>query len=90
MIPRCSLALLAIVLLTRNTPARGQDTKVAYWDSQRRGANWFNATPTREWLVAAREAGIRVVRLAPNKWESARRDFLIGDADRYEGIVDGD
>jgi endoglucanase len=66
------------------------DSGATYWSTQRKGANWFNRVPTREWLVAAKSSGIEVVRLAPNKWKSAKRDFLIGDADRYEGLVEED
>jgi peptidoglycan/xylan/chitin deacetylase (PgdA/CDA1 family) len=29
-------------------------------------------------------------RLASNKWKSARKDFLVGDADNYEGLVEAD
>ena len=59
------------------SPAAG-DTSAPF-----RGANWFNATPTRAWLEAAREKKIGYVRLAPDKWKSAGRDFLVGDCDRF-------
>lgn len=85
------LALLLAVLAAVVAPAAGREPKkLDYWNVQRRGANWFNRTPTKEWLVAAKRAGIQVVRLAPNKWRSAGRDFLIGDADRYRGLVEED
>jgi len=88
---RGSATLLALLLgLALDASARTAPRPASYWDAQRKGANWFNRTPTRDWLVAAKAAGIEVVRLAPNKWKSARRDFLIGDADKYEGIVDAD
>lgn len=64
--------------------------KIKFWDEQRKGANWFNITPTRDWLVAAKEAGIEVVRLAPNNWKSRQSDFLIGSADHFDGIVEQD
>ncbi|HET6890058.1 MAG TPA: cellulase family glycosylhydrolase [Pyrinomonadaceae bacterium] len=69
---------------------KSNSSKIKFWNEQRKGANWFNITPTREWLVAAKEAGIDVVRLAPNNWKSQQRDFLIGSADRFEGIVEQD
>lgn len=74
--------LLALVLLAA---APGD-----FWSTPRQGASWFNLEPRREWLVWAREAGLEVVRMAPSKWPGAGRDFLIGDADRFEGIPPGD
>ncbi len=61
-----------------------------YWEVQRRGANWFNQVPSAQWLSDARSKSIRLVRLAPDKWKAARRDFLIGDADRYTSIPSAD
>lgn len=55
-----------------------------------RGANWFNAVPTRAWLAAAQDKNIRLVRLAPDKWKGAARDFLVGDCDRFTSIPAAD
>jgi hypothetical protein len=63
---------------------------MSFWDVQRKGANWFNHVPTKEWMMAAKRAGIQVVRLAPNKWKSAERDFLLGNADHFTGLVEKD
>jgi len=60
---------------------------IEYWDRQRIGANWFNQVPTREWLEAAAKANIKLVRLAFGKWKGKRRDFLLGSADNYAGLV---
>lgn len=60
------------------------------WSLPRRGTNWFNRTPELAWLKAAREQRLRLVRLAPDKWRSAERDFLIGSADGYRGLVSED
>ncbi|MEJ7616456.1 MAG: cellulase family glycosylhydrolase [Pyrinomonadaceae bacterium] len=77
-------------LLFHGVSASAEGSKISFWNAQRKGANWFNALPTKEWLVAAKRAGLGVVRLAPNKWPSQQRDFLIGNADRYQGIVERD
>jgi endoglucanase len=61
-----------------------------YWRVRRRGANWFNHVPTTAWLDAAASKSIRLVRLAPDKWKGAQRDFLIGDADRFDTIPAAD
>ena len=64
--------------------------KIEYWQVQRKGANFFNEVETAERFAAAKSFGIELVRLAPNKWKSASRDFLIGNADEYQGIVEAD
>lgn len=61
-----------------------------YWDRQRRGANLFNRHETARRLTAARALGLDFVRIAPDKWSAARRDFLIGNADGYQGIPAAD
>ncbi len=58
----------------------------APWDDRVRGTNLFDHVETRERLDAAAAHGIRVVRIAPDKWAAERRDFLIGDADGYAGL----
>ena len=65
-------------------------SKIEFWDTQRKGANCFNVVPKEAWFQAARDAGIEWVRLAFGKWRGARRDFLMGDADRFTGIVQED
>jgi hypothetical protein len=67
-------------------PAR----RLSFWDSPKRGANFFNEVETRERLRAAREAGLEWVRLVPDKWTSSGRDFLLGDAGDFQGIVPED
>ena len=84
------LFFILVLLFALNSPVLADDSKIKFWNQQRKGANWFNKVPTREWLVAAKEAGIDVVRLAPNNWKSEQRDFLIGDADRFEGLIEQD
>lgn len=63
---------------------------IEYWDHQRKGANCFNRTLSAEWFDAASRAGIRLVRLAYGKWRGERRDFLLGSADDYMGLVAAD
>ena len=84
------LCFVLTLLLAVVSPALADNGKIKFWNDQRKGTNWFNKTPTREWMVAAKEAGIDVVRLAPNNWKSQQTDFLIGSADRFDGIVDQD
>lgn len=64
--------------------------KIDFWNQQRKGANFFNKAPTRERFEAGCELGLEFIRLAPDKWESDDRDFLIGNADKYEAINEKD
>lgn len=70
--------------------ATAAPTTITYWDTPRHGANLFDRVETDARLGAAAAAGIRLVRLAPDKWETRARDFLLGDADAYQGLVPAD
>lgn len=74
-----------------------------FWDEQRKGTNFMNSTSLPENYEEANEFNIEIIRLAPDKWEKERdfffddksdanpnKDFLIGNADQYEGIVEND
>lgn len=59
----------------------------SYWDIQRKGANIFNQHMSSEIWNEAANANIKIIRLAPDKWRGKERDFLIGNADHYTGLV---
>lgn len=61
-----------------------------YWDTPRAGTNFFNEAETADRFRAAAAAGIHMVRLVPDKWRGAGRDFLLGNADEYRGIPPAD
>lgn len=63
---------------------------ISYWDKQRKGANVFNASVTNELWQQASRANIELVRLAPDKWKGKQRDFLLGNADHFTGLVPED
>jgi len=81
--------LLLLVAVTRPAPAAPEE-RLGFWDTPRRGANFFDQVETRERFHAAREAGIEWVRLVPDKWQGAGPDFLIGDAGLFDGLVPED
>jgi hypothetical protein len=83
-----AVAWAATALLLPAAP-RSQPA-LSFWSTPRRGANFFNRVETRDRFRAAREAGIGLVRLVPDKWNGAQRDFLIGDADEFRGLVPQD
>ncbi|ENE1250077.1 cellulase family glycosylhydrolase [Stenotrophomonas maltophilia] len=82
-------SLLCLTLATA-VPASAAD--ITFWDMPQRGGNSFNeAPPDRAYFQALRDTGATWVRLSPDKWKSAGgRDFLMGDADDYQGLVQAD
>lgn len=83
----CSLAL---ALLLHAVSAMAETAKIDFWSAPRKGANMMNQVQTEADLAAAAALGIQFIRLAPDKWKSGARDFLIGDADHYAGLVPQD
>lgn len=77
-------ALLCLALAC--TPAFAADL-MTFWDSPRKGGNSFNAgEPDAAYFEALAETGASWVRLTFSKWKGEGRDFLIGNADHYEGL----
>lgn len=85
----CLLLVLVVSSCTVDRGAKAEE-KIEFWSDQRKGANFFNRSPTRARFEAASQLGLEFVRLAPDKWRAQDRDFLIGDADHYEGINEKD
>jgi hypothetical protein len=79
------LSFFIIVFLCQITISNGGNSD--FWNVQRKGANCFNDIPTEQWFVDAKELGLEWVRLAYDKWDSEQRDFLLGDASDYKGLV---
>lgn len=80
--------LLGCALLA--APAHAADA-IAFWDQPRAGGNSFNAAPPdRAYFQALKGLGATWVRLSFSKWKGEGRDFLIGDADRYDGLAAAD
>src|SRR5205085_2888317 len=50
------LLLIACILISTTSFAQG--SKIEFWNKQRKGANWFNRVPTKDWLIAARQANL--------------------------------
>ncbi|MGE0281763.1 MAG: glycoside hydrolase family 5 protein [Rhizobiaceae bacterium] len=60
---------------------------ISFWDSPQHGGNSFNRLPPDQpYFDALRGYGATWVRLSYDKWEAEDRDFLLGNADRYEGL----
>ncbi|WP_422416256.1 glycoside hydrolase family 5 protein [Pseudomonas sp. GZD-222] len=59
-----------------------------FWDVPRYGGNSFNRLPPDQaYFQALEDYGATWVRLSYDKWQPAGRDFLLGDADGYKGLV---
>ena len=64
---------------------------ISWWDQPRRGANSFNRLPPDQaYFQAFAGLGGEWMRVTFTKWKGERRDFLIGDADDYRGLVQAD
>ena len=60
---------------------------IQFWDKPQHGGNSFNRLPPDQaYFDALKGYGATWVRLSYDKWKPQKRDFLIGDADKYEGI----
>ena len=71
------------------------DKKIDFWDSQKKGTNFFNEKPLLGRYRAAKAKGIKIIRLAPNKWLNGREkeylgDFLLGRPGEYKKIIEKD
>jgi hypothetical protein len=64
--------------------------KMDFWSDPRAGANFANRVERPDRLAAARAYGIEWIRLTPDKWASAARDFLVGDCAVPAGPVAAD
>lgn len=79
------LTILSLFLLLMS-PGKAADL-ATFWDQPQHGGNSFNRLPPDQtYFDALRKYGASWVRLSYDKWKPDQRDFLIGDADHYEGI----
>lgn len=98
--PALSLRFLLIAVVIAAHGACGatpriEDVRTAaeathFWDTPRRGTNYFAGLLSPEWLTEAKRLGIGWVRLTTANWPThaptVGRDHLIGSADAYRGI----
>jgi len=82
------LTVLILVLFPPRWPLAGD--KMDFWQNPRKGANYFNLVPDEQWFESAHELGIEWARVAYGKWKGPERDFLMGNADHFGGIVKED
>ncbi|NVD07721.1 glycoside hydrolase family 5 protein [Vibrio sp. JPW-9-11-11] len=64
---------------------------IEFWHTPQHGANIFNRLPANADVYPdLHDYNASWIRLAYDKWPSKQRDFLIGDADNYQGLVKED
>ncbi len=82
------IPLLLVNLLLASWHPGDSATKISFWDSNPRcGANCMNEVPSEQWFKDAAAIPIQWIRLAYDKWDTEERDFLLGDASDYRGLV---
>lgn len=80
----------ALLALSLASPAGAADL-IGFWDKPQHGGNSFNRLPPDDaYFKALAGYGATWVRLSYDKWKPAKRDYLIGDADKYAGIPAAD
>lgn len=87
---RFMVSCFAALMIFSQTQARAADL-IGFWDQPQHGGNSFNRLPPDDaYFQALAGYGATWVRLSYDKWKPAGRDFLLGDADRYQGIPPAD
>lgn len=78
--------VFASLLALTSLPAAAADL-IDFWDTPRHGGNSFNRLPPEQpYFQALADYGATWVRLSYDKWKPQGRDFLLGDADAYQGL----
>ena len=86
----CAALLGALLVTNTAAPTRAADL-MGFWNQPEHGGNSFNETPPdAAYFNALAATGASWVRLTFSKWHGEQRDFLIGDADAYTGLVAAD
>ncbi|CRI55862.1 glycoside hydrolase family 5 protein [Pseudomonas sp. CCOS 191] len=82
--------ILAGLLVLAGMPASAAEL-IDFWDTPRHGGNSFNRLPPDQaYFDALKGYGASWVRLSYDKWQPAKRDFLLGNADDYQGLAASD
>ncbi|UIP92541.1 hypothetical protein JSQ73_005115 [Wolbachia endosymbiont of Anopheles demeilloni] len=70
--------LYSIVFCNVSAKSILENSKMLFWQTEvRKGANVFNRKVDSDLIKAAKEYKIGFVRLAPDKFETTQRDFLL-------------
>ncbi|MCA1177683.1 MULTISPECIES: hypothetical protein [unclassified Pantoea] len=79
-----------LLFLMINPEVRATE-KMDFWLKPQHGGNSFNRIPPDiAYFNALHTYGASWVRLSWDKWPTQQRDFLLGSADEYQGLVTED
>jgi hypothetical protein len=84
------IVISVLVPIGANAVDKPVNEKIEFWNEQRKGANYFSVNPDETWFAAARNLGVSWVRMTYAKWTGEQRDFLVGNLDNYQGLVEAD
>ena len=85
-----TLQVSALALMLLNSNALAGET-IDFWNTPQRGGNSFNRLPpSLDYFKALKGYGATWVRLSYDKWQPQQRDFLLGTADGYNGLMPAD
>lgn len=87
---RLIAAVFVFLALTGSFCMAGGDDPMEFWSRSRHGANGGVKQDDRAHFEAAHEAGIEFIRLSLNALSVDKHDFLVGDADNFQGIAEAD
>ena len=89
---KVSRALFLSAILSLPLAGTGQAADLMnFWETRQKGGNSFNEqTPDKVYFDALAETGATWVRLTFSKWKGEGRDFLLGTADKYQGLPQED
>ncbi|WP_255478873.1 glycoside hydrolase family 5 protein [Pantoea sp. ME81] len=77
-----------LLLISFTIPVVRAADKMDFWLQPQHGGNSFNRIPPNTaYFNALHTYGASWVRLSWDKWPTQQRDFLLGSADRYQGLV---
>jgi hypothetical protein len=81
---------LGAVLLAQAAAGGAGETAASFWRQPRRGANCQNRKVEPAYWRSAARARLEFIRLLPDAWPAAERDFLLGSADRFTSLDERD
>lgn len=85
-----TLQVSALALMLLNSNALAGET-IDFWNTPQHGGNSFNRLPpSLDYFKALKGYGATWVRLSYDKWQPQQRDFLLGTADGYNGLMPAD
>ena len=79
-----------LLLINHSAYSLSLQEKLLFWEKTRKGANIFNKIINQEDIKEAKNFNIKFIMLAIDKFPTQKRDFLIGNADKYESLVPED